>query len=575
MTSRIAACLCAMLLAVGVLHAQRTAQASAEISGVVMVKDVNAVAAHPLARVLVTLSSPALTGSQTSVTDELGRFTFRSLPAGRFTLAATRAPYVKTNYGATRPGRAGTPIELAAGQRVADVTIPLVRGAAVSGMIRNAAGDPQPGLRVTLDSLDGQPDALRAPAVTDDRGMYRAFGLAPGRYIVRVTGDAGNVGLVALFADDEMDKLLAALRRGPVASISAVEPALATLAARERVFTYAPVFHPGTADPDEAEVLSLAEGEERAGVDIVQEMFRATAIFGRVSMPSGPPPAVANIIMTRQTQRSVASATAPATAFVDSTGNFRFPNVLPGNYRVSARAVAAGGAVLWATTDIAPSAESIPNAVLMLQPALHVSGQIVFDAGSRTPPDPSTIRFTMNDPHSVWSSAPTGVGRGGRLFDIGNVVPGSYTVSASLTDAGWWLRSVVIDGRDVLDFPLDVVSADISGAVATFTDKHTELSGVLSSAANAPAPEYFVVVLPTDQALWRAGSRRVKFMRPSTDGRYVVRDLPPGEYVIAAAIDVEPKDLIDTAFMGSLLASGARITLGDGEVKRQDLKIGG
>jgi hypothetical protein len=132
----------------------------------------------------------------------------------------------------------------------------------------------------------------------------------------------------------------------------------------------------------------------------------------------------------------------------------------------------------------------------------------------------------------------------------------------------------VIDGRDVLDFPLEIGAAgDVGGAVATFTDRRTELSGTLLSAADVPAPDYFVVVFSADRMHWRSASRRVRFARPATDGRFIVRDLPAGDYLMAAVADLEPSDLDDATFMERLLSAAVKVTLGDGDKKRQDLTL--
>jgi hypothetical protein len=157
---------------------------------------------------------------------------------------------------------------------------------------------------------------------------------------------------------------------------------------------------------------------------------------------------------------------------------------------------------------------------------------------------------------------------------ISGLLPGTYTISSPLADAGWWLRSVVIDGRDVLDFPLDLGAAgDVGDAVATFTDRRPELSGTLRSAAHVPAPEYFVVVFSADRTHWRLASRRVQFTRPGTDGRFIVRDLPAGDYLMTAVADLEPSDLSDVTFLDRLVSTAIRVTLGDGEKKAQDLTL--
>ena len=72
----------------------------------------------PVRRARVMLSGPELRGGRSTVTNDQGQFTFSALPAGRFTMTASKAGYVDVPYGAKRPGRPGTPIQLAAGQKM-------------------------------------------------------------------------------------------------------------------------------------------------------------------------------------------------------------------------------------------------------------------------------------------------------------------------------------------------------------------------------------------------------------------------------------------------------------------------
>ena len=92
--------------------------------------------ARPLRRVLVTLSGSAVTGGVQVTTDDSGRFAFPELAAGRYTITAEKPAYVKTYYGSKRAGRGpATPIALAEGQRLIDLTIPLLRGAVIEGTV--------------------------------------------------------------------------------------------------------------------------------------------------------------------------------------------------------------------------------------------------------------------------------------------------------------------------------------------------------------------------------------------------------------------------------------------------------
>ncbi len=74
--------------------------------------------ATPVRRARVTLTGAELRGGRSVMTDDLGRFTFQALPAGRFTMTASKPGFVAGAYGAKRPGRPGTPIQLADGQKI-------------------------------------------------------------------------------------------------------------------------------------------------------------------------------------------------------------------------------------------------------------------------------------------------------------------------------------------------------------------------------------------------------------------------------------------------------------------------
>jgi hypothetical protein len=76
-----------------------------------------------------------------------------------------------------------------------------------------------------------------------------------------------------------------------------------------------------------------------------------------------------------------------------------------------------------------------------------------------------------------------------------------------------------------------------------------------------------VVVFPADKAYWLRGSRRAQFVRPSTDGRWVMRGLPPGDYLLATVPDMDATDLGDTAFLDQLAPNSTRFTLAEGEKK--------
>lgn len=158
------------------------------------------------------------------------------------------------------------------------------------------------------------------------------------------------------------------------------------------------------------------------------------------------------------------------------------------------------------------------------------------------------------------------------------LIPGEYMASAyvpgTVPPTGWWLRSVVIGGVDAVDVPVTIDGAT-RDVVFNFSDQHSELSGTLSTQAGQPTTDYYVVAIPADRPLWRPGSRRMRIARPSTSGRYVFADLPPGDYLIAAVTDFAESDFGDATILSKVADAAVKVSIQDGAKAVHDLRIGG
>jgi hypothetical protein len=113
----------------------------------------------------------------------------------------------------------------------------------------------------------------------------------------------------------------------------------------------------------------------------------------------------------------------------------------------------------------------------------------------------------------------------------------------------------------------------LAGAIVTFTDRPTGLSGSIRDASGSAVEEACAIVFAADRTFWTPQSRRTTATRSDTDGTYSFRNLPPGEYLIVALTDVEDGAWFDPAFLDSLIPSAVRITLVAGETKTQDVTI--
>jgi hypothetical protein len=120
------ATLVALILATGLAAQQRDTRSvpagTGQISGVVVSAGT---APEPVRRAIVTIAGD-LTESRSVVTDDAGRFVFGRLPAGRFTISAKKAAWLPGQFGAARPGRAGSAVALGDGEK-RDISITLHR----------------------------------------------------------------------------------------------------------------------------------------------------------------------------------------------------------------------------------------------------------------------------------------------------------------------------------------------------------------------------------------------------------------------------------------------------------------
>lgn len=575
-------------------------QSTGALSGVVVLDEQGG---QPVRQAIVTLVG--LPQRVSTVTDDRGRFSFPNLPAGRFTLTASKPAHLTHAYGASRPGRPGTPIALAAGQRLTDIRLTLPRGAVITGIVKDRNGEPLRDLEVsvvpvaTMTAAQSGGVLRQESVVTDDRGVYRAFGLAPGEYVVFASPRLVGMGDVGVRSVADTDTAFAQLKQGPGRAGGAV----ATSGAGQtdapgpgaRGFALATTFYPGTSQSAAAERISVTAGEERTGVSFSLDLVRSAIVEGVVSSPDGSPVQSVGLSLDPDGPRVDTSlGMAIRSNPPDASGRFSFLGVTPGKYVLTARSGARGRgaaesgvpiAPMWARTNVVVDGQDVRGLTLTLRPTLRLSGRLTFDGASLAPPSNLTQMRVSLTPEmgmslesltgAILSAGASGVVNADGSFLLTGLMPGRYKiqVSTGAGGAGWTLRSALLSGRDLVDVGVDMGEEDLAGVAVTMSDRHTELAGRLQTASATPAPGLVVVVFPEDKALWLANSRRIKFTRPGTDGLFVIRDLPGGNYLLAAATDLDAADLKDPAFLGKLAAASVRVTLADGEKKVQDLRI--
>ncbi|MBC8029248.1 MAG: carboxypeptidase regulatory-like domain-containing protein [Pyrinomonadaceae bacterium] len=249
-----------------------------------------------------------------TTTDEEGNYRLTGLPAGTVRIVPVAKSLAVGPDAKTK--QLGQSVNVAAGESITKVDFALVRGAVVTGRITDAEGNPIIGERVNVARTG---DADESPQMgfmsgtrnrTDDRGIYRVYGLSPGKYKVSVGMPPG----------------------GPSMSIMG-----------RGTSQYARTFYPNVQDEAKATLLELEESEEIANIDITPgKPASGFAVSGRVvDAESGQPVPSVYIAYSPVKDGDLQMAGMNFTGSqTDASGKFRLDGVKPGRY--AAYTMAAG-----------------------------------------------------------------------------------------------------------------------------------------------------------------------------------------------------------------------------------------
>jgi protocatechuate 3,4-dioxygenase beta subunit len=246
-------------------------------------------------------------------TDESGRFHFTSLPAGRYSVSAVAPGYASPEDN-NLPGRRGKTLTLADGERVENVDLEIKRGGVIAGRVADSQGRPVIEERLNLGKLDAnnRPRGIFYDSPnfdmyqTDDRGLYRIYGLPEGRYIVSV-GYAESPGSAIITSRREF---------------------------------YPRVFYPNATSESEAKVIEVREGSEATNIDItVHDPKQTQDVYGRVvDAGSGQPVAGVEVALGGVTRDGRYNGGYSGSGVRSGpNGEFRMFGVPPGKYAILAR----------------------------------------------------------------------------------------------------------------------------------------------------------------------------------------------------------------------------------------------
>jgi hypothetical protein len=623
--------------------------AASAATGLILGRVVDAATSHPIGGAIVTLESVSMLmpGAPTpetrprAMTSASGHFVFRRLEKGSYGLTVTKPGYADGAYGRRRPLGSQRSVELAEGQRVGEVMIPIWKFGAVSGTVIDEAGEPLIGVQIRAFQrrITGGRGRLVSDgqAVTDDRGIYRIASLVPADYVVafvarEVTMPAATADLMRVPSnnDPKYQELLrerfaigfsmaapgtvSTMQVGDLLrSLSSAAPVPPGPAANGPIFVYPTQFYPGTNGVAKAANITLATGQERANVDFTLRPVRTARVSGIVLGSDGP---VANVgLRLVPTTDEFVTELETSTTMSGASGEYMFLGVPPGQYTVNVLRVpsaspgpgaitqiqvgssivmssmGAGGSgpqpiptapTLWSNVAVAVAESDVTNVAVVLQPGARVSGRLDFEGALERPTPDQLTRVPILLEHIDRASTDAGFNRipPGHADNSGNfttygVPPGKYLVRLGGALRGWTLRSIISEGRDLSDVPLQLGTADTANVVITFTDRPTQLTGFVRGASGAPDPDSLLVVFPADSGGWTdygINPRRMRSTRPSKTGAYTIAGLPPGDYYVAAVREESIAQWQDPQVLQALTRSAEQVRLSEGDPRTVDVR---
>ena len=498
---------------------------------------------HPLMNAAVmVIGTSGERATKSEATDENGKFIVRDLQPGAYRLQVRSPAYILDDISTQTPD--GSPRVYRTGEHV---SITLSKGGVISGSVTDQSGNAIVGVNVTAvrirqaNETTLASDSSGSSRMTDDRGIYRLYGLRPGKYFV-YAGAGSTYG-----------------RPGPYDKDAA---------------TYYP-----SSNRDTAALVNVQTGQEVPGIDIRYRGERGFTASGSITgsvdrfvtlslmLPGNPTPVGSSF-----------------TQDVDGRTVFAFSNLVNGDYKVVAYSNdAKSGRVSSGTANVSIKNSDVEGLVIKLSPLATISGRVVVtppaDAKCDSAPvaGPEQIMLsvrpekrTVENPYLNGPSEVSAQLNG--EFRINGLLGGNYRLRSFLSSDETYIKSIE---RARPQSGVPARSTNIPPESITIADGEN-LSGLTVNVVGGGAAVYgrvdptgvdrnvsillHLYLVPSEKE--RADETlRYSESSISDDGSFAFRNLAPGRYFLVSrrlkdAGAVRPL-YWDSAERTSMLADGA------------------
>lgn len=458
-------------------------------------------------------------------TDAEGRYQLFGLSAGQYQvmvmnpvmITAESAPLL--TFGPMMSS-ATKVIVLAPGEKVEDIDLRLVRGGVITGRIKDAEGKPVVEQRVALQRVDEKGTPLRTAGplpfisqmyITDDRGIYRIYGLPAGYYKI----SAGT------------------------------DPARGSMNFGNRA-SYPLTFHPDTTDAAKATVIELTEGGEATNIDIqVGKRAETFTASGRIiDADSGRPLGGLRFVYgpAPKTQQFFSGFTGGLVT--NSQGEFRIDGIEPGRYGVSVSSDFDSGNFYSEPTFFEVTDGDVANIEVKATSGLSISGVVVVegvpnnDAQAQFGSMRITASVTSNSKPQTYNSGSAIVAYDGS-FSINGLRPGRAALFLAPTGTQTGRLTILRVEREGVD-----VSRSLSlEAGQSLTD--VRVISIFGTGTIRGTVRFENGPLPTDARVFvsarREGAASMNFGgQLDARGHFVINNVPAGTYDVNVSVAFQP-----------------------------------
>src|ERR1044072_8016691 len=452
-----------------------------------------------------------------TVTDTEGRYRLMGLPPAQYQVLALSPELTsadeeqESNFG-FMPGFSKT-VTLAGGEDVENIDLKLIRGGVITGRVTDANNKPVVEEFITLIPIDEKGTEsrnLRMPFrsesyQTDDRGIYRIYGLPPGRYKVSAGTEPGG-----------------GMSFGPS--------------------VYSRTFYPDTPDQNKARVVELAQGAEATGIDIqvgVQE--KIYNVTGRVvDAETGQPIAGVRLSYIVNTKNPGGNSSMYIDNPTGARGLFQISGLSPGNYGAYVTSEYEVGDYYSEIAYFEVVDKDVAGVEVKDIRGLTLTGVVVVEGDAQAGPPPKLEKMRL----FAWGTQPPEVQtrNGGASpvasdgsFRIGGLRPGRfsfYLYQMGSTSSRPTISRIERDGTALTVAQGVELQEGQSASLRIFVNYGTgKIRGAITFVGGVLPPDSRVAVRCS-----REGKQDNGNAYADSRGRFLISALPPGTYEVTLQI---------------------------------------